>query len=370
MNSSAAATLRCWAEIDTGALRYNAGIAAKKAVAGGKDRVIAVIKADGYGHGLQAVARALAEHVAVLAVASVAEAGQLCGIVPGDRVLLLSPALPSELPAVIAGNFTASLSNIEEARALHAAALATNRKARVNAVLDTGMGRMGALPADAAAFVREINSLAGLELISICSHYSSADEDAAFTSSQEKVFHELSAVLPPAVRHIANSAAILGRSIPAMQMVRAGLMLYGVSPLPHLQAELRPAMAWKTRVGLVRELPAGWGVSYGRTCILTRPTLVATLTAGYGDGYPRHASGKGAAVLIGGKRCPVLGRITMDQIMVDASSVPLTAPGEEAVLLGCQGAERITAHELAGLADTIPWHLFTGITTRTVRLYL
>ncbi|MGZ5021901.1 MAG: alanine racemase C-terminal domain-containing protein, partial [Chthoniobacterales bacterium] len=148
------------------------------------------------------------------------------------------------------------------------------------------------------------------------------------------------------------------------------LMLYGVSPLAEFQTQLRPALALKSRVVLVRDLPAGSSISYGRTFITQRPTRVATLGIGYADGYPRAISNQDAAVLIRGRRCPVLGRITMDLTMVDVTEVPDVSLGDEVVLIGRQGEQEVTAHEVAVRASTIPWEIFTGIGSRVARVYL
>ena len=147
-------------------------------------------------------------------------------------------------------------------------------------------------------------------------------------------------------------------------------MLYGSSPIPEFQARLRPALAFKTRVTIIRELPAGHGVSYGRTFITPHPMRVATLAIGYADGYQRHLSGQGADVLIHGQRCPVLGRVTMDQMMVDVSLVAEAAIGDEAVLIGSSGTEEILASELAAKSGTIAWEIFTSIGARVDRVYL
>ncbi|MCB1087379.1 MAG: alanine racemase, partial [Verrucomicrobiae bacterium] len=152
--------------------------------------------------------------------------------------------------------------------------------------------------------------------------------------------------------------------------IRPGLALYGVSPLPDFQAALRPVLTWKTRLTLVRDVPAGTTISYGRTYTAPRPLRIATLAVGYADGYPRQLSGRGADVLIRGRRCPVLGRVTMDQVVVDVSHLPDSPiPGDEAVLLGRQGeTEEISAAELAEKAGTIPWEILTGIGPRVVRV--
>ena len=372
---SSEALLRCWVEVSGTALRANAALAGQLAGAG-RESVMAVVKADAYGHGLPQVARALARDIGAFAVASVEEALLVedCARRSSEGriapIYILSPALPAEVPQIVRHGFIPAVSTVEEARRYAAASV--DKQTAVNVVVDTGMGRMGALPEDAAAVLRAVKSSAGLTLDSVSSHFPSSDEDEAFTAAQEAEFRRMAAPwqaeFGPFPLHIANSAGILHYPRPAGELVRAGLMLYGVSPLEKYQALLRPALTWKTRVTLVRRLPAGHGISYGRTFITPRPLLVASLAAGYGDGYPRQVSGQGAAVLIGGRRCPILGRVTMDQIMADVTDLPEPPqPGDEAVLLGCQEGAAISATALAGQAGLIPWQLFTGITRRTVR---
>jgi alanine racemase len=170
--------------------------------------------------------------------------------------------------------------------------------------------------------------------------------------------------------HVLLSAGILGFSQHHFDIVRAGLMLYGSSPLPEAQKLLRPVMALKSRIALLRDLPAGRSVSYGRTFITTRPTRVATISVGYADGFPRSISKREGAVLVGGQRCPVLGRVTMDLMMADVTAVPGVEAGDEAVLIGRQGTEEIFAAEVAERAGTIAWEIFTGIGSRVRRVYL
>ncbi len=170
--------------------------------------------------------------------------------------------------------------------------------------------------------------------------------------------------------HVLLSAGILGFAQHRFDMVRAGLMLYGSAPLPNEQKFLRPVMTLKARVALLRDLPAGRSVSYGRTFTTARPMRVATISAGYADGYPRSLSNRDAAVLIGGRRCPVLGRVTMDLMMADVTASPEVELGEEVVLIGRQGGEEILAAEVAERAGTIAWEIFTGIGSRVRRLYV
>ena len=236
------------------------------------------------------------------------------------------------------------------------------------------MGRMGCRPEDFLGLVERIRRLGRCRLEGMASHFPSADEDPSFTRSQIRIFAELVSRARPEADcevHLANSAGLLGfqEEMPFATLARPGLALYGVSPLADRGGELRPVLRLATRVTLVREIPEGSGISYGRTFVADREMRVATLAAGYGDGYPRHLSGRGACVLVSGRRCPVLGRVTMDQIVVDVSALEEVRPGDEAILIGRQGDEEISAKEVAERALTIPWELFTGITGRVGRIY-
>ncbi len=368
---------RCWAEIDLSALRHNARVA--REFAGPAASILAVVKADGYGHGMGPVARALHDGglVEQFAVASVAEAKALRGQLPDVPVTILSPALPDERPEIVRHGFLPWVSTEEEARdyARLSLELRDNNNGGNPFVLvvavDTGMGREGVLPDRLDGLLDRIAQMPGVLVGGVVTHLPSADEDTAFTVGQLAGFGQLLAGKPPGYGHHAqNSAGLLGYPpVAGCSVVRPGLMLYGASPLPNHQARLRPALTLKTRVSLVRELPAGHGVSYGGTFVTDRPTRVGTLAAGYADGYPRWLSNAGADVLVRGRRCPVLGRVTMDQTMVDLGALPEVAAGEEVVLLGRQGGEEIPVAELAAKAGTIPWVVFTGLTARVGRYY-
>lgn len=367
--------LRSWVDVSGAALRQNAALAGRLA-GNGRECVMAVVKADAYGHGLRQVTRALCPDIGAFAVASLEEAAVVQQSVAhfgeGRRVpiYILSPALPAEAAEIVRQGFIPAVSTVEEVQRFASAGMAT--MTAVNVVVDTGMGRMGALPEAAPAVLRAVRESGRLMLDSVSSHFPSSDEDEEFTVAQAAQFRALVEKwrrdFGPFRTHLANSAGVLHYPRAGDELVRAGLMLYGVSPLEEHQKQLQPALTWKTRVTLVRRLPAGHGISYGRSFITTRPTLVASLSAGYGDGYPRQVSGRGAAVLIAGTRCPILGRVTMDQIMVDVTDLPAPPqPGAEAVLLGWQGSDCIPVRELSAWAGLIPWQLFTGITSRTVR---
>jgi alanine racemase len=361
---------RCWAEIDLGALRHNIAAARGQVAAGVK--VMGVVKANAYGHGVDAVAKALIGHVDMYGVANVGEAEELRSHIPEAPVFILGPALPDERARIVAARFVPSISTVDEARDF--ASLAGAEPLDVHLKIDTGMGRIGILEEQVVTVAREILSIRGLRVAGLATHLPVADEDDAFTRDELARFHRVvsqlreTGIAHPIV-HAENSAGIIAYPAQAGDMVRAGLMIYGSSPIPDFQPKLRPVMTWKTRITLVRDLPAGHGVSYGRTFITPRPMRIATLAVGYADGYQRHLSNRGAEVLIGGRRCPVLGRVTMDQILADVSALPQVTEGDEVVLVGRQGSEEIFAAELAEKSGTIPWEIFTGVGRRVERVY-
>ena len=363
------AMLRSWAEVDLGAILDNLGALKSQAVPGTK--IMAVVKANAYGHGDAAVVKALAGQVEMFGVANLSEARHIAPHARGTPIFLLGATLPEEHETVAREGYIPAISTLEEAASY--SACARGGKVRAHLAVDTGMGRLGIWEDDAIESARRIMSLPGLEITGICSHLPVADEDDAFTREQLARFHSLVEKLRAigfrdALVHVENSAGVIAFPNAAGSLVRPGLALYGESPRAEFQSKLRRALTWKSRVTLVRDFGAGRGVSYGRTFITQQPMRIATLAAGYADGYPRQVSGHGAAVLIRGRRCPVLGRVTMDQIMVDVTGLD-AHPGDEAVLIGEQGGEKITATELASLAGTIAWDIFTGIGPRVTRIY-
>jgi alanine racemase len=352
---------RVWSEIDPAAIRRNAEFAKRHTDAA----LIAVVKADAYGHGVENAVPVLRDVADIFAVANVEEAATVRALAGDKPILLLSPCLPSERRTAVESGCVVTVSSAAEAGAF-------GHSARVSLKVDTGMGRIGVWHEDALGEVEKLVANPKAELHSIATHLPVADEDEAFTRDQLADFSEFvrrARLLAPGVRfHALNSAGICALPEFAFDFVRAGLMLYGSASLPAWQSRLSPALAWKTRILLVRDLPAGRTVSYGRTFTTPEPTRVATLAVGYADGYPRQASGRGAQVIVGGNRCAVLGRVTMDQILVDVSDVPGAAVGDEVVLIGTMGGATILAGELAEWGGTIAWHIFTGIGGRTERL--
>ena len=363
---------RCWAEIDISALLHNLAVARWQS---GGAEIMAIIKADGYGHGLEPIAAALAAEVAIFGVATADEAQRVRANAPDAEIVLLSPALPEERRAVVAARFIPCVSTVEEARAYSQIAAANREPFAVHLKIDTGMGRIGIWKENALSEIALIARLPNLRIDGIATHLPVPDEDAAFTNRQLLAFSELVSELAaigihaPRI-HCLNSAGIIGFPQFAHTLVRPGLMLYGSSPISEFQKNLRPVMTLKTRITLIREVGAQRSISYGRTYITNRPTRVATLAIGYGDGYPRHLSNQNADVLIRGKRCPLLGRVTMDQLLVDVSAQPDAAISDEVTLIGRSGDEEILASELAQKASTIAWEIFTGIHGRVARTYL
>jgi alanine racemase len=222
---------------------------------------------------------------------------------------------------------------------------------------------------------KAVSALMNLRIHSVSTHMPVSNEDAGFTRDQllrfRNVVERFRKEVPGEYKaHVLQSAGTLAFNETPHEIVRAGIMLYGISPLPEFQKLLRPALIWKTRIALIRDMPAGHGISYGRTFITPGKMRVATLSAGYADGYPRHLSNRDAAMLVRGQRCPLLGRVTMDLMMIDVSHIAEAAVGDEVVLMGRQGNEEISVTELAERAETITWEIVTRIGSRVRRVYV
>jgi alanine racemase len=367
---NAGTTYRCWAEIDRSALLHNAGVVRQKL--GPDVQILAVVKANAYGHGMVGVANALAGEAQIFGVANLEEAAILRRDV-GHPIVILGPALPEERVPIVEGGFIPSVSTLEEAQEFDRAA--NGSSVAVNFVVDTGMGRMGVVQTDAMALFEKIAGLAKIRIHSLSTHLPVSNEDADFTRAELAEFgalvKKLRAEFPGDYKvHVLQSAGTLAFADPPFDIVRAGIMLYGISPLPEFQELLQPVMTWKTHIALIRDMPAGHGISYGRTFITPREMRVATLSAGYADGYPRHLSNRDAVVLVRGRRCALLGRVTMDLMMIDVSGIEGATVGDEVVLMGRQGDGQISATELAERADTISWEITTRIGQRVRRVYV
>lgn len=341
-------------------------------------RYVAVVKADAYGHGLQqAAARLMHAGADLFAVANLGEATALREIGPGWPILLLSPLLPEEDAYVAEYELIATVSTSDEVQRLNRVGAQVGRRVVVHLKIDTGMGRLGVWHEQAEKLYAEIAAAKNIELGGVFTHFSSPDDDPAFTAEQRRRF--LAALsrcegikLGELFVHADNSAGLETlESAGPFNAVRVGLLQFGILPHPNsLLSEVRtePVFSFRTRVGIVKELPRGATISYGRTYTLKRDTRIAVLTAGYGDGIARAASNR-AFVLIRGIRCPVLGRVTMDQTIVDVTDVPDVTRGDEVVLVGRQGSGEISIGEFSRWADTIPWETLCSVTKRVPRLY-
>lgn len=371
-------THRCWAEIDLSALREN--LAWLRHVAGHKQRIITVVKADAYGHGLKQIAALLMQNgTDVFGVANLSEARAIRSVGKGWPVLMLGACLPDEVEVAVKDQVMPTISSVEEARHFSETAVRLKRTVDVHLKLDTGMGRLGAKPDDTVKLAQEIVQMPNLNLRGIFSHFSSAEDDADCSRLQRELFlrtvHSLETLgIRPDFIHLRNSGGVLFEPDGVSNTIRPGLLVYGILPpgkrrLPAgLRGKLRPALIWKCRVSFVKTVEPGQKLSYGGTYTTERKMKVATISAGYGDGYLRSGSNN-SQVLIGGRLCPVLGRVTMDQMLVDVSKVKNVHCGDEVVLLGRQGKKEITAAQLAEWLGTIPWEVLTSITYRVARLY-
>ncbi|HEY7000349.1 MAG TPA: alanine racemase [Candidatus Udaeobacter sp.] len=362
---------RCWAEIDRSALRHNAKIVRERI---GPAEIVAVVKANAYGHGLIGVAETLADDAQLFGAANLEEALTLRESL-SHPVLILGPALPEERSTIVEHGFIPTISALEEAEDFNR--VADRSPVTVNFKIDTGMGRMGIPEEQSLGVLKKLSTLPKIRIHSVSTHLPVSGEDANYTRDQllrfAQIVKQFRAEVPIDYKaHVLQSAGVLGFAevAGAFDMVRAGIVLYGISPLSEFQNLLKPVMTWKTRVCLVRDIPKGSSVSYGRTFITARKMRIATLSAGYADGYPWHLSNRGAAVLVRGQRCPILGRVTMDLMMIDVSKIDNLQTGEEVVLMGRDGNEEISCAELARSAGTIPWEITTRIGQRVRRVYV
>jgi len=321
--------------------------------------MMAVVKADGYGHGAPGVVHALQNEVEFFGVATLEEAQALKEWIAPERLFIMSALRSDEWETLAEEGWTTWISSPEEARQLARVGERRNQTISCHVKIDTGMGRLGVLPDGARDLLALCHSLGRLRVEGLATHLPVADEDVAATQAQIDRFEQLVSAMQEAGfqgrwLHACNSAGSL--CAPSGNLFRVGLSLYGISPIGE-PAGLLPTVSWKTRITAVRTLPAGHGVSYGSTWVTPRPTTLGVLSVGYADGYPRALSNRGTEVLVRDQRCPLRGRVTMDQIMIDLTDLPGVAPGEEACLMGAE----ITASELAERAGTIAWEIFTNL---------
>ena len=375
-------TTTTWVEVDLSAIKANTQ--AIKAYTQGKS-LIAVIKADAYGHGAIPVAEALREEAAMYAVATVAEAVALRTAGIRKPVLMLFNALQAQTETIIDYQLTPSVYEPTLCDALSRAAQAKGTSAKVHLDVDTGMNRGGIWYTEGVDFLKWLTSLEGIEIEGIFTHFATADEaDKSHAHLQlarfKSVLSALSKLnLRPPIVHAANSAAALTLPNSHFDAVRVGLSLYGVYPSPHVReaspVSLHPALSWKARLISLRQAVPGESVSYGRTHTVDEPTWLATLPVGYADGYPRALSNQSEA-LISGIRCQQVGSVCMDGTVFripppkGGGANPPLRIGDEAVLIGKHGDLEITVDQVAEKAGTISYEILTGIGKRISRVYV
>jgi alanine racemase len=361
-----------WAEVDLGNLDYN--FRQIKRVVSPQTKIMVCVKADAYGHGLIPVAKRLVQAgVDYFGVASIDEGIKLRQHNIRLPVLILGIVLKDDIAPLFEYGLTPTVCSDELALALERKARRWKKKIAVHIKVDTGMGRIGVLPGDAFTFVKRVFRLKGLLLEGLFTHFAFAELDKEFTLYQLGLFTRLAKELAREgvsipLLHAANSIGVIDYKQSHLNMVRPGLIIYGLKPAENLKFKLKPVLSLKCKVVYLKRLPAGHGVSYGSTYVTPRAATIATVPIGYGDGYPRNLSNL-APVLIRGRAFKVSGRVCMDQLMVDVGNLPLKI-GEEVVLIGSQDKRKISVEELAGLSGTIPYEIVCGLGSRVPRVYL
>ena len=363
-----------WIEIDPGAIHHN--VRQLRSLVGPAVKLIAVVKANAYGHGAMPVAReCLAAGADMLAVALAQEGVELREAGISAPVLILGTSDAGEAEAICEHGLTPSVSDPGLVRALSEAAGNLGCETQCHVKVDSGMGRQGVRGEDCEGFGALLGGLPGLRVRGVFSHFASCPTDEAFTQEQTANLHAAARALEaglgyrPELRHVAASAGILCAPETHLGAVRPGAILYGVADCGYEQhlPRFRPVMSLKARIVSTKRLGAGESVGYGRTHLAPADTRTALLPIGYADGYPR-ALGNNAEVLVGGRRCPVVGRVSMDCIVADIGGVPEAQVGDEVVLLGAQGEERIAAEELAQRAGTCVQEIVSRMATRLPRV--
>jgi len=361
--------LNAWIEVNLDALDHN--VAEMRRVTGPGIELIAVVKANAYGAGVEGVAPALeAAGVDRFAVVWPAEGIQLRRFGVTRPIIVLGHAFPADAEAAVAHDLTLTCHSLDLGKALAAAAIARERVARVHIKIDTGLHRFGVALDDGVALAEALRTIPGIEVEGLTTHMANADEvDDSFAESQLARFAQAVERLPwIPFRHTANSATTLRRPALRYNGVRTGLVLHGVRPPNTPGPPLHPILSLKARLARVTSVAPGEGVAYGLTWRASRPSRVGLVPFGYADGWRRSLGNRGE-VLVGGRRCPIAGRVMMDHFLIDVTAIDGAAEGDEVVLIGCQGEACITADELAELAGTIAWDIFASLQARPPRLY-
>lgn len=369
---------RVWAEVDLDHIAHN--IVQIRNHIPQPVKIMAVVKADGYGHGAVETAKVLLYHGADAIGVAICDEGIALRenhiFVP---ILVLGFTPEPRFDDMIRHDLTQTVFSLDMARALSRAAVRLGKKVRIHIKVDTGMSRLGFLPTETAAKeIEEITRLPQLVAEGIYTHFATSDSlDKSFTEEQFERFVRFMEVLEGRgvripVRHVSNSGALKDCPSMNMDMVRTGILLYGHAPAVEVGTgplSLLPAMSLKTRVSMVKKIDADVSVSYGRTFYTNRKTTVATVPVGYADGYFRGLN-RGGRVLVGGGSAPIIGNICMDQFMIDITDIPNVRAGDEIVLMGRQGDSEITADELAAILHTISYEILCGVGKRVPRVYI
>ncbi len=363
-----------WAEVDLKAIEYN--YKQVRRIVGKNINIMVVVKANAYGHGTVECAAVLEKlGVNYFGVATTDEAARLRDHGIKTPILVLGSVLPSEVKDAIEKDITLTLCSDELLNAIKKESLASGVKAKVHVKIDTGMGRIGIWHEEALNFVKNLAQEKNIILEGIYTHFSSAGRDDFFTNYQIEAFERLLLQLDGfdvriPLRHAANSIATVDFKRSYLNLVRPGLVIYGMYPkhtFPKL-IKLKPVLSLKTKIVYIKDTPPGRSISYGRTHVTQKHTKIATLPIGYADGYARNLSNR-AEVLVRGRRCPVIGKVTMDQTMIDVGHIKGVKVGDEVVLIGKQGREEIRSEKLARLAGTIAYEFVCGISNRVPRIY-
>ena len=367
-------TDRTYVQIDLDALRHNIAVAREKV---GKDvKILCLVKANAYGHGAVQVAKYCEDLLDYLGVATVDEGIELRQNGVKLPILVVGDVASSRYKDALDFDVELTVHNYDVGRCLNDYCKSIGKIAKVHIAVDTGMGRIGFLPSEATNAVG-VCKFDSLEIKGIFTHFAKADEnDKSYTYTQKRLFDEFvesirSNGVDTGLRHVANSASIIDLPLFNCDMVRMGIMTYGLYPSAEVNATLGllPVMSFYTHVTHIKTLPKGRRISYGGEYVTQKDTVVATLAVGYGDGYPRALSNKGY-VLIDGKRAPILGRVCMDQTMIDVTHITGVKVGDTVTLIGSDQNGIITADEIARLAGTISYEIVCGIASRVPRVYL
>lgn len=339
-------------------------------------RLMAVVKANAYGHGIVPVSKALEGKVDFLGMGSLKEASLLREQGVRASLFLFGRLFPEEIPRALQMNLTLTVSSLEEAKAISEAAGELGKRVSTHIKVDTGMGRLGIPYSHALSEIEKMAALSGLKLDGIYTHFPAAEKYPEFSEEKplkdfEKLIQDLRRKgISFSFRHAANSAGLLRIKSTRLNLARPGIALYGIHPAPSLESEIKlePALSLKSRIVFLKRLSPGQSVSYGREFVASRPAHIGVLPVGYAHGYPFHLSGKGE-VLYQGKRFPVAGRVCMDSMMIDLGDSTAARVGDEITLLGEEGEERMSAEELARTAKTIPYEIVTRLDPGIARFY-